>query len=187
MRSYAPSAATPALLIHTSKRLNFAIAFCSAAVSHAGPASSPAPGASNLSRAKIHLAAADYKRAIDACLREVAEAPSADSYTYLTYVYHALDGYLEALAAQDKWVAVEQLYLSLAYGGPHDLTDEPDVLARIAKELMQQSAQHQADITAAMANRLDKKRVDELWVQQSAWRKARPDDWWAGVPPEWNW
>ncbi|HZS11320.1 MAG TPA: hypothetical protein VFA38_03655 [Nitrospirales bacterium] len=142
---------------------------------------------SNLARAKIFLAAADYRHAIDACLKEVVEAPSAKSYTALTYAYQALDGYLEHLAKQDKWMQVEHLYLNLAYQGPQDLTDPPDVLPRIAKELMQQSAQRQSDITAAMANRLDKTAVDTLWQQQTAWRKAHPDDWFLGVSPEWNW
>ena len=143
--------------------------------------------ATNLGRAKLFLAAADYRHAIDACLKEVAEAPSARSYTALTYVYQALDGYLERLAKQDHWMQVEHLYLNLSFDGPRDLTDPPDVLPRIAKELMQQSAQRQSDINAAMANRLDKAAVDALWQQQTVWRKAHPDDWFHGMPPEWTW
>jgi tetratricopeptide (TPR) repeat protein len=138
-------------------------------------------------RARIYLAAGDYRRAIDACLQAVGEAPSAETYTYLTYAYHALNGYIEHLAKHDRWVAVEQLARSLLYRGPGDLTDPPEVLARIAKELMQQSVQQQADITAAMANRLGKDLVDRLWRQQSAWRAAHPEEWFYGAPPEWGW
>ena len=53
---------------------------------------------SNVRRAKIFLAAGDFRRAIEACQQEVTERPSADSYVYLTYVYQALDAYLDALA-----------------------------------------------------------------------------------------
>ena len=141
----------------------------------------------NLKRAKVYLAAADYRRAVEACLREVDEAPSVESYVYLTYVYQALDGYLEYLAKEDKWVAVEQLYRSLLFGGPQDLADQPDVLARIAKEMIQQSAQQQSDVNAAMAAKLNADKVAQLWKQQTAWRQARRDDWFLGVPAEWQW
>lgn len=141
----------------------------------------------NLHRAKVFLAAGDYRHAVEACQREVEEAPSAHSYVYLTYVYQAIDGYLEAMAKADRWVAVEQLYLNLATHHIEDLTDPPDVLARIAKELIQESARRQADVTAAMAARLDKAATERLWTQQTAWRAAHPDDWWNGVPEVWNW
>ena len=141
----------------------------------------------HLKRAKVYLAAGDYRRALEACQREVDEAPSAESYVYLTYVYHAIDGYLDSLAKTDRWVAVEHLYLNLATSGPQDLTDPPDVLARIAKEIVQGSVQRQADISAAMAGRLDNAAVERLWKQQAAWRKAKPDGWWTGVPEEWSW
>lgn len=141
----------------------------------------------NLQRAKVFLAAGDYRRAIEACQHEIAEHPSAEQYVYLTYVYHALDAYADSLAKADRWVHMEQLYLNLATGRPEDLLDPPDVLARIAKELIQSAAQKQSDVTAAMATRLDDALVKRLWTQQTAWRKARPDSWWFGVPPEWAW
>ena len=142
---------------------------------------------SNLQRAKIFLTAADYRRAIEACQQEVAEHPSAASYVYLTYVYHALDAYLASLAQADRWVAVEQLVRSLSSGRPDDLIDSPDVLARIARELIHDSATKQADVAAAMATRLDEPRVHALWRQQQSWRNHQPDGWWFGVPLEWEW
>ncbi|MBM4122101.1 MAG: hypothetical protein FJ249_05875 [Nitrospira sp.] len=154
----------------------------------AGPAQASSEKArDHLKRAKVYLAAGDYRRALEASQREVNEAPSVESYVYLTYVYHAIDGYLDSLAKADRWVAVEHLYLNLATGGPQDLTDPPDVLARIAKEILQGSVQRQADISAAMATKLDKAAAERLWVQQAAWRKAKPDGWWEGVPGEWGW
>jgi hypothetical protein len=141
----------------------------------------------HLQRAKIFLQAADYRRAIEACQEEIRARPSAAAYVYLTYVYLALDQYLNHLAQTDQWVTVELLYLNLASGRVEDLTDPPDVLARIAKEVIQQALQRQADIAAAMAKKLDDSIVPELWKQQTAWREARPLDWWFGVPPEWHW
>jgi hypothetical protein len=94
---------------------------------------------------------------------------------------------LNHLAQTDQWVTVELVYLNLASGRVEDLTDPPDVLARIAKEVVQQALQRQADIAAAMAKRLDASLVLELWKQQAGWREARPLDWWFGVPPEWRW
>jgi hypothetical protein len=142
---------------------------------------------SSLQRAKIYLQAGDYRRAIEACQEEVDTRPSAAAYVYLTYVNLALDGYLDYLAKSDQWVEVELLYLNLASGGANDLTDPPDVLARIAKEVVQQAAQRQADIAAAMAKRLDKSTALRLWQQQTAWRQANATAWWFGVPPEWSW
>jgi len=151
-------------------------------------AASPSPPArDNLTRAKIFLAAGDYRRAIDACQREVEASPSAASYVYLTYVYQAVDGYLDSMAKADRWVAVEQLYLNLATQDTQDLLDPPDVLARIVKEVIQESMHRQSDVTAAMATRLDKAETERLWKEQSAWRKAHPDSWWSGVPEAWNW
>ncbi|MGH7205729.1 MAG: hypothetical protein ACREI2_05925 [Nitrospiraceae bacterium] len=148
---------------------------------------SAAQSRDHLMRAKIFLAAGDYRRALEACLREVDEAPSAESYVYLTYIYQAIDGYLEHLSKTDRWVAVEQLYLNLAARGVEDLVDPPDVLARIAKEIIQGAVQKQSDVSAAMAAKLDEKTVARLWQQQTAWRKARPDSWWSGVPAGWGW
>jgi hypothetical protein len=144
-------------------------------------------GRDHLKRAKVHLAAADYRRAIDACQREIDESPSAASYAYVTYVYQALDGYVEHLAKTDRWVLIEQLYRSLALTSTQDLIDPPEVLARIAKEMIQDGARRQSDVAAAMAARLDKETVARLWKAQTAWRSAHPDDWWAGVPDEWGW
>jgi hypothetical protein len=142
---------------------------------------------SHLRRAKIFLAAGDYRHAIEACQREVLEHPSAESYLFLTYVYHALDAYLDHLAKTEKWVAVEQLYLNLASGRVEDLTDPPDVLARIAKEIIQGAAQKQSDVTAAMAARLDDKAVAYRWKQQAEWRRTHPEDWWFKPPDAWGW
>lgn len=153
----------------------------------AGTARAGEPTVSNLQRAKVFLAAGDFRRAIEACQREIGEHPSAEPYVYLTYVYQALDAYAEFLGKTDQWVQMEQLYLNLATGRPEDLVDPPDVLARIAKELIQSAAQKQSDVTAAMATRLDDALVKRLWIQQTAWRKARPESWWFGVPPEWAW
>ena len=140
-----------------------------------------------LQRAKIFLAAGDFRRAVDACRQEVQEHPSARSYLYLTYVYQALDAYVEALAKSDQWVAMEHLSLNLSSGGPEELLDPPNVLARMAKEMIQASARQQSDVTAELATRLDPSVVTMVWPQQTAWRKAKPDGWWLGVPPEWPW
>ena len=142
---------------------------------------------SHLQRAAVFLKAGDYRQAVEACQSAVRDAPSARTYVFLTYVYHALDGYLEHLAATEQWVRVEQLYLNLATGRSEDLIDPPDVLARIAKELIQQAVQRQADVSAAMAARLDATLVKQFWSEQDVWRRARPADWWSGVPPEWHW
>lgn len=141
----------------------------------------------NLQRAKVYLAAGDFRLALKACTQEVEAAPSAESYVYLTYIYHAIDGYLEALSQQDKWVQVEHLYLNLAGRGVDDLVDPPEVLARIAKEIIQGGARRQADVTAQHAARLNTARVNQLWEQQAEWRKLRPADWWFGVPERWGW
>jgi len=85
-----------------------------------------------LVRAKVYLAAGDYRRAVEACQMNVDQAPSVESYVYLIYVYHALDGYLEWLAKRDEWVKVGQLSLSMVHRGTMDLVDPPDLLARMA-------------------------------------------------------
>src|SRR5262249_16579965 len=160
---------------------------CASVAGWAGASIAEEPTVSNLQRAKVFLPAGAFGRAIEAWQDELVEHPSAERYVYLTYVYHALDAYAEFLAKTDRWVHVEQLYLNLATGRPEDLVDPPDVLARIAKEVIQSAAQKQADVTAAMASRLDDALVKRLWTQQTAWRKAHPDGWWFGVPPEWMW
>lgn len=141
----------------------------------------------NLQRAKVFLAAADFRRAVEACRQEVQERPSAQSYLYLTYVYQALDAYVESLAKADQWVPMEHLYLNLTSGAPEDLVDPPNVLARMAKEMIQSAANQQADVTAELATRLDASVVARLWPQQTAWRKSKPDGWWLTIPPEWDW
>ncbi|MCW5798501.1 MAG: hypothetical protein LZF60_50098 [Nitrospira sp.] len=151
------------------------------------PGLSAAEHRSHLDRAAVFLRAGDYRQALEACQAEVKDAPSARSYVYLTYAYHALDGYLQHLASTDQWVRVEQLYVNLSTGRVEDLLDPPDVLARIAKEVIQQAVQRQADVTAALAARLDEPLVKQLWQEQTAWRQARPDDWWSGAPPQWQW
>lgn len=155
---------------------------CSALVT---PSASAPP--TNLQRAKIFLAAGDFRRAVDACRQEVQEHPSARSYLYLTYVYQALDAYVESLARTDQWVAMEHLSLNLSSGGPEELLDPPNVLARMAKEMIQAAARQQADVTAELATRLDPSVVTIVWPQQTAWRKAKPDGWWLTIPPDWQW
>jgi tetratricopeptide (TPR) repeat protein len=165
------------------------LAACLAALSATWP-HEPAqaePASDHLKRAKIFLAAGDYRHAVEACQRQVEEKPSAESYVYLTYVYQAIDGYVESLAKSDRWVAVDHLYLNLAARDVQDLVDPPEVLTRIAKEIIQNSARQQSDVTAAMANRLNRGTTERLWKQQTAWREAHPDNWWAGVPDGWRW
>jgi hypothetical protein len=152
------------------------------------PASINAPAPpTHLQRAKTFLAAGDFRRAVEACRQEVQEHPSARSYLYLTYVYQALDAYVESLAKADQWVAMEHLSLNLSSGGPEELLDPPNVLARMAKEMIQAAARQQADVTAELATRLDPSVVSVVWPQQTAWRKAKPEGWWLAVPPEWPW
>lgn len=150
------------------------------------PTESPGPP-THLQRAKIFLAAGDYRRAVESCRQEVQDHPSARSYLYLTYVYQALDAYVESLAKADQWVAMEHLYLNLSSGGPEELLDPPNVLARMAKEMIQAAARQQADVTSELATRLDRSVVEVVWPQQTAWRKAKPEGWWLTVPPEWSW
>ena len=141
----------------------------------------------HLRRAKIYLAARDYRRAVEACQRNIDQRPSVESYVYLLYVYHAIDGYLEWLAQQDHWGAVGRLSLSMVNRGTMDLVDPPDMLSRMAKEILQEGLRQQFDIAAGMANHLDKPQVDKLWLERKAWEKSHPNTWWSDVPQSWNW
>ena len=138
-----------------------------------------------LAKANLFLAAGDYRRALEACQRAIDDAPSAAHYIYLTYVYQAIDAYLEHLSQEERWMAVEHLYLNLAYRDTEDLVDPPGGLARMAKEMIQASVRQQSDVSAAMANRLDKAESDRLWVEQTQWRAANPKTWWQGMPAAW--
>ena len=142
---------------------------------------------SHLQRAKIYLVAGDYRRAMEACQQYLDERPSVEGYIYLAYVYEAIDGYLDALAERDEWVKVGQLSLNLTARDALDLIDPPNVLPRMAKEIIHEGIRQQFDVTAAMANRIDRDRSDQMWAQQTVWRKAHPDRWWAGVPDVWGW
>ena len=140
-----------------------------------------------LARAKVFVQVGDYRRAVEACQRNIDQDPSVEAYVYLAYVYQAIDGYLAFLAKQEDYVKVEQLSLNLTAREVIDIIDPPNVMARMAQELIHEGLRQQFDITASMANRLDRARTDELWVQQAAWRESQPDSWWAGVPKEWKW
>ncbi len=140
-----------------------------------------------LARAKVYLAAGDYRRAVEACQMNVDQSPSVESYVHLIYVYHALDGYLEWLAKRDEWVKVGQLALSMVDRGTLDLVDPPGLLDRMAKELLHEGVRQQYDLVAGLANRLDKPRVNQLWLEVQAWKKTHPENWWAGVPEQWQW
>ncbi len=140
---------------------------------------------SKLKKADLFLAASDYRRALEACQREIDDDPSAASYIHLTYVYQAIDAYLEYLSQEERWMAVEHLYLNLAYRDTEDLVDPPGGLARMAKEMIQASVRQQSDVSAAMADRLDKAESDRLWVEQAQWRAANQKSWWQGIPAAW--
>ncbi|ALA56582.1 hypothetical protein [Nitrospira moscoviensis] len=140
---------------------------------------------SALGKANLFLAAGDYRRALDVCQRQIDEAPSASTYIHLTYVYQAIDAYLEHLSQEEQWMAVEHLYLNLAYRDTEDLVDPPGGLARMAKEMIQSSVRQQSDVSAAMAARLDKAESDRLWQEQARWRAANPKTWWQGIPNVW--
>ena len=142
-------------------------------------------GVSSVERTKVYLMAGDYRRALEACERVIQELPSVEGYLHLTYVYQAIDAYLEQLSQDESWMAVEQLYLNLAYRHTEDLVDPPGGLARMAKEMIQTSVRQQSDLSAAMAARLDKAESDRLWQEQTKWRKAHPTTWWRGFPDPW--
>lgn len=153
----------------------------------AGAASTmPVPAASHRGKLHLYLAAGDYRRALELSHRNIDAAPSAASYIYLTYVYHAIDAYLEHLSQEEQWTAVEHLYLNLAYRDTDDLVDPPGGLARMAKEMIQTSVRQQSDVSAAMAGRLDRVESDRLWMEQARWRTAHPKTWWQGVPERWR-
>lgn len=141
----------------------------------------------HLSRAKGYLMAGDYRRAVEACQQNIDLNPSVEAYVYLAYVYQAIDGYLGSLVKQEDYVKVEQLALNLTAREMLDLIDPPNVLPRMAQELIHEGLRQQFDVTAAMANRLSRTRTDELWAEQTLWREAKPDVWWAGVPDAWKW
>jgi tetratricopeptide (TPR) repeat protein len=140
-----------------------------------------------LARAKVYLVAGDYRRAVEACQQNIDFNPSVESYVYLAYVYQSIDGYLDSLAKQEDYVKVEQLALNLTARELIDLIDPPNVMPRMAQELIHEGIRQQFDVTAAMANRINRLRTDELWAQQTHWREAKPDSWWAGVPDAWKW
>lgn len=143
--------------------------------------------ATELARAKVFVQAGDYRRAIEACQRNIDHDPSVEAYVYLAYVYQATDGYLAFLAKQEDYVKVEQLSLNLTAREVIDIIDPPSIMARMAQELIHEGLRQQFDISSSMANRLNHARTDELWLQQAAWRESQPDSWWAGVPKEWQW
>ena len=161
----------------------FSIPAVKAGVNTAAEASAP----SHLHRAKIYLAAGDYRRAVEACQQNLDDQPSVEGYVYLAYVYQTIEGYLVNLSKKDEWVKVGQLSLNLGGREMIDLIDPPNVLPRMAREIIGEGIRQQFDVTAAMANRLDKARTEQLWTQQKAWRQAQPDGWWAGVPEIWGW
>ena len=163
------------------------IGFCGLLNSSESFAENEHAQASQLVRAKVYLQAGDYRRAVEACQRNIDQNPSVEAYVYLAYVYQAVDGYLAHLAKQEDYVKVEQLSLNLTAREVIDIIDPPNVMPRMAQELIHEGLRQQFDIAAAMANRLDRARTDKLWMQQTAWREAHPDSWWAGVPKEWQW
>ena len=143
--------------------------------------------ASHLHRANVYLAAGDYRRAIEACQEYLDEHPSVEGYVYLAYVYEAIEGYLAALQKKDDWVKVGQLSLNLMAREIIDLIDPPSPMPRMTRELIGDGIRQQFDVTAAMANRLDKDRTEKMWRQQKKWREANPKEWWSGVPKAWDW
>lgn len=144
------------------------------------------PAISAMTKLHLYLAACDYRRALELMQRQIDDVPTAASYVHLTYVYRAIDAYLEHLSQEERWTAVEQLHLNLTYRETEDLVDPPGGLARMAKEMIQTSVRQQSDVSAAMAARLDKAESDRLWTEQAQWRTANPTAWWLGVPPSWK-
>ncbi|GAB1724455.1 MAG: hypothetical protein GDA65_03995 [Nitrospira sp. CR1.1] len=133
----------------------------------------------------LYLLAGDYRRALESCEQVIQARPSVEAYVRLTYVYQAIDAYLEQLSKNESWMAVEQLYLNLANRHTEDLVDPPGGLARMAKEMIQTSVRQQSDVTAAMAVRLNKEASDRLWQEQTQWRNAHPTTWWRAFPDAW--
>lgn len=183
-----------ATTLRVAPRLSWGLIVCLAAFFFPGTSSAMATAevaeessAFHLHKAKIYVEAGDYRRAVEACQHYLDAHPSVEGYVYLAYVYEAIEGYLEALAKKDEWVKVGQLSLNLTSRDLLDLVDPPDVLPRMAREIIGEGVRQQFDVTASMANRLDRARTEELWAQQRAWREADPDRWWAGVPAAWGW
>jgi len=143
------------------------------------------PAFADPERTGLFLAAGDYRRALESCQRAIDEMPSVARYIHLTYVYQAIDAYLEHLSQEERWVSVEQLYLNLAYRDTEDLVDPPGGLARMAKEMIQTSVRQQSDLSAAMATRLDRAESARLWAEQARWRAEHPNTWWHGLPQAW--
>lgn len=141
---------------------------------------------SDIEKTRLYLMAGDYRRALELCERAIQDLPSVEAYLHLTYVYQAIDVYLEQLSQDESWMAVEQLYLNLAYRHIEDLVDPPGGLARMAKEMIQASVRQQSDVNAAMAVRLDKAESDRLWQDQAQWRKSHPTTWWRVFPEAWG-
>ncbi|SLM44477.1 conserved hypothetical protein [Nitrospira sp. ND1] len=145
----------------------------------------PVSRTSIVERTGLFLMAGDYRRALEACEQAIQERPSAEAYLQLTYVYQAIDAYLEQLSKDESWTAVEQLYLNLAYRHTEDLVDPPGGLARMAKEMIQTSVRQQSDVSAAMAVRLNRVTADRLWQEQAQWRHTHPTEWWRAFPDSW--
>ena len=145
----------------------------------------PVSRTSIVERTGLFLMAGDYRRALEACEQAIQERPSAEAYLQLTYVYQAIDAYLEQLSKDESWTAVEQLYLNLAYRHTEDLIDPPGGLARMAKEMIQTSVRQQSDLSAAMAVRLNKATADRLWQEQAQWRHTHLTEWWRAFPESW--
>src|SRR3712207_9578014 len=65
----------------------------------------------------------------------IRRPPRSTLFPYTTlFRSQALDAYVESLAKTDQWVAMEHLSLNLGGGGPDELLDPPNVLARMAKD-----------------------------------------------------
>ena len=117
---------------------------------------------------KVFVQAGDYRRAVEACQRHIDQHPAVEAYVYLAYVYQAIDGYLAALVKQEDYVKVEQLSLNLTAREVIDIIDPPNVMPRMAQELIHEGLRQQFDIASAMGNRLNRVRTNELWLQQSS-------------------
>ena len=59
----------------------------------------------SLMKANIYLVAGDYRRALEACQKEIDNAPSVEAYIHVTYVFHAIDAYLDHLSKEERWMA----------------------------------------------------------------------------------
>ena len=95
-----------------------------------------------LAHAKAFVQAGDYRRAVEACQRNIDQYPSVEAYVYLAYVYQAIDGYLAFLAKKEDYVKVEQLSLNLTAREVIDIIDPPNVMPRMAQELIHEGLPH---------------------------------------------